>query len=634
MPAPLDIRPSQSLPAPDENMSYGIPLPSLPESLRSIDDPKADEMKTLTEYPWGNLQESLMRHLVILIKESDVLPTITEPPQEVNADLAASFHKLAKSLQINPADIAIAVSSAINIGQKPEFIQDARPEKGFVNLKIDIDRFGKKVLNDVEQHQKQYGEVNIGNGATVVVDCSSPNIAKFMSVGHLRSTVIGESLARMYKAAGYRVIRDNHLGDWGTQFGMLGRAYELWKDEIPELRDNTDSVKGLYKLYTRMHEEIEKEKAANPDGESSLEKEGKAWFQRLETGDPEAIKMWQWSLEQSLKEFQRVYDLLDTKYEYMLGESFYVGMLPHVVKLLQERGIAEVGERGAIAIDLEKEKLGRLVVQKSDGTSLYATRDLATLIARNTWFKPEKILYVVGVDQNAYFRQVFAAFQRLNKGQGPQTEHIQFGLVSLPEGKMSTRRGRVVFLEDVLSESIQRARTKIVQSGKDIPQDEIEKIAQQVGVGAVIYFDLRQGRERNIKFNWDEALSPEGNTASYLQYAHARACSILRRAQEMQVAIDTEQSTHFVLPIERTLVKQLSKFPEAIAKATSINQPSAVAEYIYETASLFNEFYRDASVLKERDSQLRNTRLRLSAATAQVIKNGLYLLGIEAPERM
>ncbi len=615
------------------DISVGIP--DLPPSLIPIVEPNLAEMRQSGDYAWSQLRSQLLSQVVSIVNSDDpevAQLSMVEPPSGVDADLAIACHRLARVFRKPPVQIAKDLAAAFNLDNQSETVKGAEAVNGYLNFEIDTANFGNKVLGDIESAGDSYGEQNIGEGKTVVIDCSAPNIAKFMSVGHLRSTVIGEAIARMYKEVGYKVIRDNHLGDWGTQFGMLGKAFELWKDEIPELRDGTNTIAGLYKLYVKMHEEIENEKQQNPDGESPLEEEGRAWFKRLEDGDASAMEMFRWSTTQSLGEFQRIYNLLGSSFEYMLGESFYVGMLPEVIADMVEKGIAKEDDTGAIGVDVDEEK--PLIVQKSDGASLYSTRDLATLIARTEWFNPAKIIYVVGGDQKSYFKQVFAAFKRWTGDKGPETEHVSFGMISLPEGKMSTRRGRVIFLEDVLTEAIDRARNKILETDRGLTDEEVETTARQVGVGSVVYFDLGQGRERDIKFNFEEALSSEGNSATYIQYSYARGRAVLRRAEEEGHVIDYERPAQFDLPVEAGLIKHLSKFPEVIARGVSLNQPNAVAVYIRDAADLFNKFYNVAAIAVEPDADKRNSRLRLTAATTQVIKNGLSLLNIDRPERM
>lgn len=631
--------------SPESELSYlGIPVPTLPESIIPIVKPGTETMPQSNQYVLANVKERLKSRIIALnpdLPESEI--KISEPPAEIEADLAIACHGMAKVLRKSPVAIAQNLADDFNKNPNPQSVKLAYGENGFLNFLFDDNALGSQTLTEIETYQDRYGEQNIGNGNTMVIDCSSPNVAKFMSVGHLRSTIIGESLARIHKASGYTVIRDNHLGDWGTQFGMLARAHELWANDYEELRDNTNPVQGLYKLYVRIHEEVEQEKTAErirlnlsekDDVETPLEHQGRRWFQKLEQGDEQAVQLLKWATEQSLTEFQRVYDVLGSEYEYMLGESFYVPMIPAVLQYMKERGIASSDETGATVVDLSAKKLNRLVVQKSDSTSLYATRDIATLVARSAWFKPQRIVYVVGEDQQEYFKQIFATFNMMTDESGPLTEHVHFGMIRLPEGKMSTRAGRVIFLEEVLDEAIDRARQKTSQISKNLSAEEKETVARQVGVGAVVFFDLGQGRERSINFDWDKALSFEGRSAPYIQYAHARMKALLKRAQEEGINLEPDLPFELGDPTEATLVKHLGRFPESIALAGFTNRPDIVAEHVYRTASLFTDFYGKVKIFNELDSDHKNTRLRLTRATAQVISNGLNLLCIEAPERM
>ncbi len=631
------------------DQSYlGIKVPALPESNIPIVEPNLSVYPQPNEYVWTNLKNRLQSEIIDLnptLPDTEV--RITESPSTVGSDLAMACHKAARLLRRSPVQIAEELAGNL---PKPELVSRAYAQNGFVNFLLNTNTFGAQVLGEIETHQEQYGWQNIGNGQTVVIDCSSPNVAKYMSVGHLRTTIIGESLARINQATGYKVIRDNHLGDWGTQFGMLEKAYELWANDYAELRDNTDPVGGLYKLYVRIHETVATEKEAErvrlgdpkADIETPLEKEGKKWFKRLEAGDEKALELLKWATDQSLNEFQRVYDLLGTKYEYMLGESFYVSMLPSVLQYLRDQRIATLNDTGAMVVDLSSQHMNNLVVQKSDQTSLYSTRDLAALVARTAWFNPAKILYVVGEDQKDYFKQVFATFNLMTKGEGPELEHVYFGMIRLPKdgedkkvgGKMSTRKGNVVFLEDLLNESIDRAAQKTNATDRNLTEDEKLTIARQVGVGSVIFFDLGQGRERSITFDWDKALSFDGRTAPYIQYAHARTKALLRRAQQEGLKIRPDWPLKLTDPTEASLIKHLSRFPEAVAEAQANNSPTIIAEHTYQSASLFSDFYKQLGIVNEPDELHRNGRLRLTQATARVISNGLNLLCIEAPERM
>ncbi len=634
-----------------------IKIPHLPDARIPVQIPDIRILPKTNDYAWINAKEILTSIAKRLEQGTGTTLRIDTPAVNIDADLSIPCHPLARPLRKSPIIIAQEAAIEVSLVALPPVVKRVFALNGYVNFEFDMNIYGNTVLQEIERLGNRYGEQNLGNGATVVLDVSSPNVAKHMSVGHLRSTVIGESLSRLYKKAGYKVIRDNHLGDWGTQFGMLGRAYDLWKDEVPELK--TNPVQGLYKLYVKMHQEIVIQKEANKQlliqggmnqteaearAESELEKEGKKWFQRLEQGDSEAKKLWKWAYELSLKEFERVYQYLGPKFEYMLGESYYINMNPYVAQALLTTKTAEKADDSSIAVFFQDKELGaeegkpgKLVIRKSDGTSLYSTRDLSTLVARTHWFQPEKIIYVVGGEQQLYFKQVFNAFERFSQGKGPALEHVWFGKVSLPEGqKMSTRKGNVIFLEDVLNEAIKRARAKIEVNkiGINLTPDEREKIARQVGIGAVIYLDLGQGRERNIQFDWEKALSFEGNSAPYLQYTFARANSILKKAKDSGIDVHTQVEPVFGLEVEVALIRHLAKFPNAIEEAINQNQPSVISEFIYKTADLFNRLYGQTKILKEPDTTKRNSQLRLVSAVAQVIKNGLDLLAIEAPERM
>ena len=614
------------------NPNYeGITIPPVPTPDTPIKTPDLKAMKKPGGYALSQTKEVIARTLNL---------TVVTPPKGIEADLAVPVYALAKERAQSPDDVAAEIAS------QPIPEVTATATRGFVNFHLNRSSFAQRVLDEVEQLGPKYGEQNIGEGRSVVIDYSSPNIAKFMSVAHLRSTAIGASLARVYEATGHTVIADNHLGDWGTQFGMLGRAYELWSQEVPDLAEGGDKVKGLYQLYVKMHDEVEKEKdeqirAGVPKNraESALEKEGKAWFLKLEQGDPKAQELLEWSTQLSKDEFSRIYDLLGVKFNYELGESKYVSMLPDVLAKFKQTGVARVATaedrnydgaplKDSLIVDMDDKKLDKLVIQKSDGASIYSTRDLATLVARNEWFDPAKIVYVVGNEQAGYFKQVFEAHNRLAGDKGAETVHVGFGRMNLPEGKMSTRAGRVVFLETVLNEAIRKASERIDQSPHDFDDEQKARLARQIGVGATIFFDLGQGRERNIKFDMDKALALEGQSAPYIQYTHARAEAIVTKAGEPQdpsVAITTDS--------EFALVKELARYPESIADALSDNEPSRISERVARIAEAYNQFYKNDRVIGIEEPTF-STRLRLTQAAKQVIRNGLGILGIEAPARM
>lgn len=617
----------------------GIRIRELPEPLMPITTQTG--LLAPGEYSWLKIKGALQKNADLLAQSAGVEKlTVTEPPPNIAADLAIACFPLASALRKSPIEIAQDLAAEDRYSRTIAEITSAEAMGPYLNYQLDYGVLGNEVIHQIEALGSDYGKQDLGHGEIVVVDFSSPNVAKPMSVAHLRSTVIGDALCRINEATGYTIVRDNHLGDWGTQFGMLGRAYELWADEVPEFKDNTDPVKGLYTLYVRMHEEIETEKkrlreeTGEEDPETVLEREGRAWFKKLEDGDPQARELRDWTLDLSIQEFQRVYNLLGTKFHYELGESFYVPMLPDIIKAMSQKGLTKSTGDGAIEVNLENTRMENLVIRKRDGASLYATRDLATLAARTAWFSPTRIIYVVGGEQSEYFEQVFESFDRLAEGKGPKTEHVSFGMLSLPGGKMSTRKGRVVFLENVLTEAIDRARNKVMEAGRGIAPDSIEETVRQIGVGAVVYSDLGQGRERNIKFDLEKALSIEGQSAPYIQYARARTAAVLVRAESLGLKVDLDSQIRVETPTERSLIKQLAKFPEAIQEALFRNQPAIVAQYTYSLADAFNAFYKQDKIIDESDPQKTNTRLRLTAAAGQVILNGLNLIGIDSPAKM
>ncbi len=608
----------------------GIFIPDLPDPQIPLVPLDTSTLPKPDQYVLPEIRKDLVRLVAgVFNLEPDPKLATVDAPEHTGADLAITCYPLARNLRKPPEIIA---REFVGKFSGLPTISGLEATNGYLNFTLNSSNLGKLVLNEVEKLGDKYGYQDVGNGNIVVIDSSSPNIAKFMSVGHLRSTVIGESLSKIYKANGYNIIRDNHLGDWGTQFGMLGRAYELWGDKSLESQQDPDSIQMLYELYVRMHKEIDGQKRINDSEESPLEQEGRAWFKRLEDGDPDAKKLLDWAMTHSLKEFQRVYDILGVSFEYMLGESAYVPMLPSVLKKLSELNIIHPDSKGGLSADLSPLNLPRLMVQKKDDTSLYASRDLATLAARTSWFDPEKIVYVVGGEQKEYFKQIFEVFHRWAGDEAPITEHVGFGMITLPEGKMSTRKGRVIFLENVLNEAISRAYDRI-PSERELDDAQKQTLARQLGVGAVIYMDLGQGRDRDIKFDWTQALTLEGHSAPYIQYAHARAATIIEKAEKEGILAGNEEVV-FNTPNERRLIKLIASYPESVKRAMEQNQPSIVAEHTYSTAAAFNQFYHSDRVLGVPNEAVRSSRLRLTNAAGQTLKNGLFLLGIESPTQL
>lgn len=558
---------------------------------------------------------------------------------EVDADLAVPLFRLAKLVRQNPDSFAEQVARQLDIRDSP--FASIAAARGYVNLKFKSRELARQVIEDYlgvspdvqGQSPDLYGSFRLGTGRTVVIDYSSPNIAKPFSVGHLRSTVIGQALYNIYAFLGYRVIGDNHLGDWGTQFGKLLCAYELWGDPAELSRSST---RHLLDLYVRFHQEA-KEKP-------ELEKRAREWFRRLENGDPVARSRWQEFVRLSRQEFDRVYQLLGVRFDFTLGESFYVDRLQEVIDRALRQGIARrekpptrLGageetvseEETVVLIPLDRFGINvPLILQKSDGTSLYATREIATAEYRIQRWQPEKILYVVGNEQEFYFKQFSAAMKLL--GYDVPCIHVNFGLIRLPEGRLSTRAGRYILLEDVINEAIERARAIIAE--RNLTQLEKDEIARKVGVGAIKYADLSQNRVKEVIFDWNRMLALDGDSGPYLQYAYTRTRSIIRKAGGLE-------PSHFnpdllVTPEELKLLKQIALFPDAVLAAAEHYEPSRIANRIYRLAREFSVFYDRIPVLNAPDEELRASRLTLVAMVGTVIRTGLRLLGIEVMERM
>jgi arginyl-tRNA synthetase len=551
----------------------------------------------------------------------------------IDADLAIPLFRIAKERGENPQLLAERLASSLEL--KGTRFDSATALKGYLNMAFDKARFAGEVIADFGRDPERYGSSEAGAGRTILIDYSSPNIAKPFSVGHLRSTIIGQALRNILSFLGYQVIGDNHLGDWGTQFGKLICAFSRWGSE-EELERNATA--HLLSLYVRFHEEAK----ANAD----LELEARDWFRRLETGDEQARSLWQRFVKLSTAEFGRIYDLLGVKFDSMRGESAYEDRLSGVISRALERGVArrekpaaamvtggdEVGpDETVVIIPLDDVGIETpLILQKSDGTSLYATREIATAEYRIERWHPEEMLYVVGKEQELYFRQFSAALAKL--GIPVPCVHVTFGLVRLPEGRMSTREGRVVFLEDVISEAIRRAEA-VVQD-RDLSPEEKTRISRIVGIGAIRYVDLSQSRIKEVVFDWNRMLALDGDSAPYLQYAYTRTRSILRKAPDSLPSSFIPHPSSFVLPEELALLKSVARFPNAIVAAAESYEPHRIAGRIYRIARDFSAFYDKAPVLKAETPGLRDARLYLVEMTGKVLATGLALLGIEVTDRM
>ena len=560
---------------------------------------------------------------------------LAEPKPHVPADLVLPCFRAAKTRRQNPAELASALAQAV----KPPaggLLGTAQAAGPFLNFQLNPGRLVADVLDEVARLQDRYGTDDIGAGQRVIVEYSSPNIARKMHIGHLRTTVIGHAIDNILEALGYDTISDNHLGDWGTQFGGLLWAYTTWGFK-PELEH--DPIEAMIELYQRFN--------ATAAEQPELKDAARQWFKRLEDGDPEARKLWRWMVELTMEEFGETYERLGVSFDHMYGESFYEPMLAPVTEEAIAKGVARVEEGGAISVGFD-DKLPSYLIRTTDGRTLYQTRDIAGAIYRWREWAPERNIYVVGQEQTLHFQQVFETLRRMGYTEmADRSVHIPFGMITDSERqKFGMRKGNVLFLEDVLDEAVSRARDIVNAKNSELPEVERAAVAEAVGLGAVIYNDLYQDPRRNITFDWDRMLAFAGNSAPYLQMMHARCCSILREAGVRPLppepgtnlplfdGLPDADPALLVAEQEVALVKQLARMPQHIRRAGANFTPYVVAEWLYQTARAFSRFYDDLSVINAATPELRDARVLLVAATAQALRNGLRLLGIKAPERM
>ena len=541
----------------------------------------------------------------------DMLET---PPDPAMGDFALPCFKLARTMRKAPPAIAQELQQSLSL---PSGIGRSEVKGGYLNFFLNQSSFAADILAAVAKAGADYGSSSKGEGKTIVLDYSSVNIAKPFHIGHLSTTAIGNSLYRIYSFLGYHCVGVNHLGDWGTQFGKLIAAYKHWgsREEIEK-----KSIHGLLELYVRFHEEAKKDPA--------LDDEGRAWFKKIEDGDAEALEIFGWFKEITLKEVGKVYDLLGVKFDSYAGESFYNDKMQPVIDELREKNMLELSD-GAYVVRLDEDNLPPCIILKSDGTTLYATRDLAAAFYRKKTYDFDKCLYVVAYQQNLHFKQLFKVIEKMGYPWAKDMIHVNFGMVSLQDGTLSTREGRVVFLEDVLHQAMDKTLRVINEKNPELPDKEA--VAREVGVGAVVFSALSNSRIKDIVFDLDRVLNFDGETGPYVQYTHARAMSVLRKAGDGAEsapdysALEGEQAL--------AVLKNLAAFPDIVEKACEKNEPSVVTRHMIDLAQSFNKFYYDIRIIDE-DAAATAARLELCRATAQVLKTGLYLIGVGAPDRM
>lgn len=554
------------------------------------------------------------------LTKEEIVNMIEVPSDEKMGDYAFPCFRLAKTLRKAPPLIAKDIAEKIADNEIFEKVENVN---AYVNMYISRESFVDGLVKEVVEAGEDFAKSTMGNGKTVIVEYSSPNIAKPFHIGHIRSTVIGNSLYKIYNSLGYDTVRINHLGDYGTQFGKMISAYRRWGNREDVIKE---PIKTLLSYYTKFHEEAEK----NPE----LEQEAREIFTKLENGSPEEMELWQWFRDESLKEFNKVYNMLDIEFDSYAGESFYSDKMPRILDELKEKNLLEES-RGAQIVDLEKYGMTPALITKSDGSTLYITRDIAAAVYRKEHYNFEKCIYVVASQQNLHFQQWFKIVELMGHEWAKDCVHIPFGMVSLKEGTMSTRKGRVVFLEDVLNRAVEKTKEVIIEKG--VATDNVDETASQVGIGAVVFNELSNNRIKDYVFDWDKVLNFEGETGPYVQYTHARACAVLRKAGEEAVAkaakMEAFDAKYITSDSAYELSKLIYKMPQVVVEAADKYEPSVVTRHIVDIAQAFNRFYHDERIVVEDEAEML-TKLALVISAKTAIKNGLALLGMHSPEKM
>ena len=553
-----------------------------------------------------------------VMNKEEISNAIEVPPTSDMGDYAFPVFSLAKVYRKNPNLISKEIAESI----KSDYFEKVESKSAYINFFINKEKLAQTVIDEVITKGEEFGKEDVGQNKNVVIEYSSPNIAKPFHIGHIRSTVIGDSIKRIYKFLGYNTISYNHLGDYGTQFGMLIVAIKKWgnREEIAK-----DPIPELLKLYVKINQEVE--------NDQELRDECRSWFAKLEKGDEEAVELWKWIREVSLLEFNRVYKMLDIQYDTYKGESFYSDLMQAEVDQLKKSG-ALVESEGAQIVDLSKYDLPVALIIKSDGSTIYITRDIAAAHYRHEEHKPYKNIYVVGSQQTLHFQQLKAILKEMGYDWSDEIVHVPFGMVSLEDGTLSTRKGRVVYLEDVLNKATEKVKEILSQREEERGQkiENKDELAAQVGIGAVKFQELFNQRIKDYMFSWDKTLSFDGETGPYVQYAHARIASLLEKG-----GFDKNAEVDYKLlksEDEHEIIKTLYNFTNVVIDAHEKYEPYFITRYVGDLARLFNRYYGHTQIITDEDSVLKNTRLMLCYGVKNVLKEGLYLLGIQAPEKM
>ena len=560
-----------------------------------------------------------------LLSADEIFTMLEYPPDNSMGDIALPCFRLSRTLRRSPVQIAEILAENVSCDE----FSSVSALNGYLNFKINHTAFASRVVSDVERLGDKYGSPMNGVGKKVVLDYSSPNVAKPFHIGHLGTTVIGHSLKLLHEFAGYDCFGINYLGDWGTQFGKLIVAYKLWGDKETIEKGGVDE---LVKLYVKINNEIKREEdeslAANPDGKktSLLADESRREFTALEHGDEKNIELWRWFVSVSLEEYQKTYKQLGIEFDSYKGESFYTDKMPAEVQKLRDMGLLEIDD-GASIVNLDQWNMPVCLILKRDGSTLYPTRDIAAAVYRKETYNFDKAIYVTSAQQSLHFAQWFKVVELMGYDWHNELVHVPYGTVSVNGMKLATRTGNVVLLKDLFAEAIERV-AEITKEKHPDPKECLE-IAEKVGVGAVVFYYLSNNRMRDINFMMEDALSFDGNTGPYAQYTYARTCSILEKTGR-----DAEMTDAPLSELEFELAKTLSVFPERVNSAIAEYEPSIVTRYILDLCAAFNRFYHDCSIANCEDKKLRQSRIALTKATNQVLRTALHLICMQSPEKI
>lgn len=546
------------------------------------------------------------------LEPETVFQMLEYPPDTSMGDVALPCFKLSRTLRRSPVQIAETIAQGIS----HEAISKVTPVNGYLNFSISDEYLESVLCDEVLANGEKYGSSNVGEGKTVVLDYSSPNVAKPFHIGHLGTTVIGHSLKKLHEFSGYKCVGINYLGDWGTQFGKMIVAYKKWGDRDAIVSGGIDK---LVELYVKFHQAAEED--------SALDDEARAEFHKLELGDEEDIALWKWFIEISLAEYQRTYAQLGIEFDSYKGESFYTDKMPAQVQKLRDMGLLKIDD-GASIVDLEQYGMPPCLILKRDGSTLYPTRDIAAAVYRKQEYDFDKAIYVTSAGQSLHFAQWFKVVELMGYDWYDKLVHVPYGTVSINGAKLATRTGNVILLKDLFAQAIEKVSEIMDEKNPDL--ENKAEVAEAVGVGAIVFYYLSSNRIRDINFVLEDALSFDGNTGPYVQYTYARTCSLLEKARD----VASTGNTAFTSDDERELVKTLARFPEKVAEALEAYEPSVVTRYILDVATAFNRFYHNCQILSVNDADILSTRIALTRATNYVLGNAFGLICLKKTEKI